>query len=693
MQFEREDGQKLAKIGVKNVLDLALLIPKKFEDLSIKESPNEGENVVQIECENSHRGASIFAVNAFCVTWQTHIKIVIFNARPWHFATFRAGSKCLIHGKSALYNGLWQFTNPKIITQSGAITPKFKLDLRDTTIVKLMDKYLNLDALMSEGLNKDESEYLLDLHKNDSKSVEILAKINSGENEILKFIEIFAYLKRLSKKKTHFLARKFLVQNIDWWIKSLPFVPTLDQLRAINDIRGDFSSDEAQRRVVMGDVGSGKTLVIFAAALMAGSAILMVPTSILADQIYAEAKRLLPRDFRVKLVKSGEKIDDLDGVNFIIGTHALLYRNLPRANVLMVDEQHRFGSNQRGLIEKMISESLDENLLQFEFENLDSQTDNKTQINEENDEIYPQQKQSNFKDKNELEQKENLNFSQKMAQNSTNSLKNDEKSINFQDKISKLNANAKKEEIRAHFIQFSATPIPRTLSLIQSELVKFSFLKIMPFEKKIQTIIFRNDGFSALLAHLREQISRGFQAIIVYPLVNESENHAYQSLNEGAPFWQKNFERTFITHGKDREKDEILARFRDEGDILVTTTIVEVGISLPRLSIIVIVGAERLGLATLHQLRGRVGRNGADSWCYLYTKMSEIPARLSEFASTLDGFKVAQMDLKNRQAGDLLDGKIQHGASFNYYDFEEEITQKAKDRLASLAGKKGGEGA
>ena len=579
---------------------------------------------------------------------------------------------------------MWQFTNPKIITQSGAITPKFKLDLRDTTIVNLMDKYLNLDALMNEGLNKDESEYLLDLHKNDSKSVEILAKINSGENEILKFVEIFAYLKRLSKKKTNFLARKFSVQNIDWWLKSLPFVPTLDQLRAIDDIRGDFNSDKAQRRVVMGDVGSGKTLVIFAAALMAGSAILMVPTSILADQIYAEARRLLPSDFRVKLIKSGEKIDDLDGVNFIIGTHALLYRNLPRANVLMVDEQHRFGSNQRGLIEKMISESLDENSLQFEFENLDTQTDNKAQIDEEYYEIYLQQKQSNFKDKNELEQKENLNFSQNIAQNSTNLLKNDEKSINFQDKISNL--NAKKEEIRAHFIQFSATPIPRTLSLIQSELVKFSFLKIMPFEKKIQTIIFRNDGFSALLAHLREQISRGFQAIIVYPLVNESENHAYQSLSEGAPFWQKNFKRTFITHGKDREKDEILARFRDEGDILVTTTIVEVGISLPRLSIIVIVGAERLGLATLHQLRGRVGRNGADSWCYLYTKMSEIPARLSEFASTLDGFKVAQMDLKNRQAGDLLDGKIQHGASFNYYNFEEEITQKAKDRLAKIGG-------
>ncbi|MDD5786719.1 helicase-related protein, partial [Campylobacter lanienae] len=116
----------------------------------------------------------------------------------------------------------------------------------------------------------------------------------------------------------------------------------------------------------------------------------------------------------------------------------------------------------------------------------------------------------------------------------------------------------------------------------------------------------------------------------------------------------------------------------------LATTIVEVGISLPRLSTIVIVGAEKLGLASLHQLRGRVGRHGGLGWCYLYTKLAQIPSRLSEFARTLDGFEVAKIDLKNRQAGDILDGTIQHGATFEYYDMDENITQKAKNRLDYL---------
>ncbi|MCI6641650.1 MAG: helicase-related protein, partial [Campylobacter hominis] len=127
--------------------------------------------------------------------------------------------------------------------------------------------------------------------------------------------------------------------------------------------------------------------------------------------------------------------------------------------------------------------------------------------------------------------------------------------------------------------------------------------------------------------------------------------------------------------------DKKLEIFRDSGSLLLTTTVVEVGISLPRLSIIVIVGAEKIGLASLHQLRGRVGRNGGIGYCYLYTKLESIPERLKEFAATLDGFKVAEIDLKNRQAGDLLDGTIQHGETFNYFDYDEDIALKAKERL------------
>ena len=117
---------------------------------------------------------------------------------------------------------------------------------------------------------------------------------------------------------------------------------------------------------------------------------------------------------------------------------------------------------------------------------------------------------------------------------------------------------------------------------------------------------------------------------------------------------------------------------------MLTTTVVEVGISLPRLSTILIVGAERLGLASLHQLRGRVGRNGGTGFFYLYTKLKNPPERLFEFARTLDGFKVAEIDLKNRQGGDLLEGSIQHGASFAWYNYEEDLTQIAKERVVKF---------
>ena len=414
----------------------------------------------------------------------------------------------------------------------------------------------------------------------------------------LKFIEILNYLQKLGAKKTSFPAQIYPLHDISDWLASLPFEPTRDQLSAIKDIASDLQSPLARRRVVMGDVGSGKTLVILASAAMNYPRIsyLMAPTSILAEQIYAEACRLLPPQIKVLLVKSGDREPNFAGAHLIIGTHALLYHELAPSNLIMVDEQHRFGSNQR-------------------------------------------------------------------------------------EKIARLTENG---EFRAHFIQFSATPIPRTLSMIQSELVSFSFLKQLPFEKQIKTKILQNDGFTGFMQDLRRELAAGNQAIIVYPLVQQSESSVYQSLEEAAPFWRAQFADVMITHGSDKDKEEILRRFRDEGRLLITTTIVEVGISLPRLSVILIVGAERMGLASLHQLRGRVGRKGQAGRCYLYTKLKSPPQRLREFAATLDGFKVANIDLKNRQGGDLLGGSVQHGAMFAWYDYEEDVTAAAKQRLKSL---------
>ena len=156
----------------------------------------------------------------------------------------------------------------------------------------------------------------------------------------------------------------------------------------------------------------------------------------------------------------------------------------------------------------------------------------------------------------------------------------------------------------------------------------------------------------------------------------------YQSLDEVRGFWEKRFGNVYVTHGEDREKEEILLSFREQGNILLATTVVEVGISLPRLTMVVIVGAERLGLATLHQLRGRVGRNGLKSWCYLYSNFS-TNGRLTQFAKTTNGFDIAKLDLKFRDSGDILDGTIQSGQRFRWLDMseDEEIVAYAKERI------------
>ena len=594
------DKKELDKIGVKTLIDLALILPKNFEDLTLSEFPNEGDNTVLIECKFMLNKGSFLSITAFCITWNLGIKIIIFNARPWHYGAFKNGKKIYITGKSSFYNSTWQFTNPKIITKIGEILPKYKLSLKDDKITSLIEKYLNKDELLSEGLNELETEFLLKLHEKSKESIKLVKnlELNNEALNTLKFIEIFNYMKKLSKKKFNFPAKKIEIYDISSWIKTLPFTPTNDQINALNDIKNDLLSCVAKRRVVMGDVGSGKTLIMLGASLMVypQTAVLMAPTSILAEQIYNEALKLLPKFMKIMLVKSGDKELDFKDINLIIGTHALLFQPLPKANLIMVDEQHRFGSNQR----------------------------------------------------------------------------------------QKINNLTKDGKFKAHFLQFSATPIPRTLSLIQSNIVEQSFLKQMPFKKDIKTIIVNKDGFFDMIKHIKDEIGKGKQAIIIYPLVEESQSSNYQSLNEGSTYWYKNFKNVYLTHGGDKEKEEILKEFRDKGDLLLTTTVVEVGISLPRLSIIVVVAPERMGLATLHQLRGRVGRNGGSGWCYLFTKLKEPPSRLLEFAKTLDGFKVAGIDLKNRQSGDLLDGSIQHGATFKFYDYEEDIADAAKKRLEIL---------
>lgn len=601
MKIKESDFEFFKKLKIRSAIDLALFLPKKIENLNPSKNPKENEICTQkvtIKSVSSRKN-QLFGLG-FCEEWQENISFVFFHPRAWHFGICKVGKELIFNAKLLRFNHTWQFNNPKILTSFEGFSPKYQiLGLKDTKIAAFIHKYLNYENLKESGIGDKYIHFLLNLHAYDEKSFFMFENLQNF-NKDLKYIEIYNFLKRLKAKKTYFKAHQINVFNIANWLKDLPFALTKDQLNTLKDIEKDLHSKEAKRRVIMGDVGCGKTLVLLGAALMVypKQAILMAPTSILAYQLYEEAKKFLPDFMNILFIKGGKKEKDLEQniqkANLIIGTHALIHLESYNAVLVMIDEQHRFGSAQR-------------------------------------------------------------------------------------EKIHSLN----KQEFAPHFIQFSATPIPRTLSMMQSELLNFSFIKQMPFKKDITTYCIQNEGFSKLSEKIKEEIAKNHQIIIIYPLVSASDKIPYLSLEQAKEYWQSHYEKVFVTHGKDKQKDEILERFRDEGNILLSTTVVEVGISLPRLSMIVIVGAERLGLATLHQLRGRVGRVGLKSACYLYTKLKEIPSRLKEFASTLDGFKIAELDLKNRLNGDLLDGFMQHGNEFKFFDFskDEKILEEVKKDL------------
>ncbi len=593
--FEEIDKKKLNSLGVKTLLDLVLLIPNSFEDTTIMQTPRNGKSgVLHVKVNSLNKRVNTLHVSCLCDTWNMMISLVIFNAKPFHYATFKASKKLYVLGKVEYIYGKWQMVQPKVITNIGTITPRYKTPLKNPTIINLMKKYITKENLLRYPLTEYEAKLLYDLHVKYKN--ELLEGVNFENilKPVLKMVEICNYLLKLSSKKLSFPASSKLISSESEFVKSLPFSLTNDQQYAIKDIKEDLASDIATKRVIMGDVGCGKTMVIFASAMMAypKKSILMVPTTILAVQIFNEAQKYLK--IKTCLVTSNEKDLNLDEYDFIIGTHALLYKNLPKSDLVMIDEQHRFGTKQRKLIHSLVSSG----------------------------------------------------------------------------------------KTHPHFLQFSATPIPRTFAMINSSVIKYSFIKELPFKKDIDTKIIKKENFKELLLHVENEIEKNHQIIIIYPLVEKSDVNEYQSLQEARGFWEKKYKNVYVTHGKDKEKEEILQEFREHGDILLATTVVEVGISLPRLTTIVIVGAERLGFASLHQLRGRVSRTGLKGYCYLFSYSKNLQ-RLEEFASTSNGFEIAELDLKYRQSGDLLNGLVQHGEQFKYFDIRRDVQvlKNAKKRL------------
>jgi ATP-dependent DNA helicase RecG len=575
-----EDHDRFKKLGFTNLLDLSLHVPIAYEKNLL------GHNTFEITITSVQKTPRVFRFHFITKDSGRRMVGILFNTSYFHIKHFIVGAELFIKGK--IEHG--EVHQPKIIKREDVnkIIPKYAKNASNKTIKALVEKYISVDTLMESGLPQEVAEHLYRIHHPTPAFIAAYEQKGfSGKLlESLKYTELYNYTTKLSKKRRDFPTQQPLCGDVETFINSLPFQLTNDQLSAISDIQKDFLSEHAAKRVIVGDVGCGKTMVILCSVMLAHPhrAILMAPTTILAKQIYEEAQKYLPDSIKSTLVTNKTKKIDLESYDFIIGTHALLYKELPPSPLIMIDEQHRFGTNQRELIKTLVEVD---------------------------------------------------------------------------------------DEKRPHFLQFSATPIPRTFSMLQSKTIDFSFIKELPFTKDIDTRIVTKQGFSDVLTHIEKEIQQNHQIIIVYPLVESSEHLEYQSIDEAAGFWQKKFDNVYVTHGKDKEKEQILEEFRDNGSILLATTVIEVGISLPRLTTIVIAAPERLGLASLHQLRGRVSRNGLKGYCYLFTKI-DPPKRLKDFIKTTNGFEIAELDLKYRQSGDLLEGKMQSGKSFRWVDFAED---------------------
>jgi ATP-dependent DNA helicase RecG len=420
--------------------------------------------------------------------------------------------------------------------------------------------------------------------------------------ERLRFEELFLYQAILAtRKRSHRTARPAPRlgkpgESVGRWIESLPFEPTHDQLRAFDEIDADLDSGEPMQRLLMGEVGSGKTVVALYSmlrALEAGfQAVLMAPTETLAEQHAVTLGKLLAEEATpfalltgaTPAVRRREALDRLASgeLSLIVGTHALIEPTVQfaRLGLCVVDEQHRFGVAQRKAL--------------------------------------------------------------------------DSKGV---------------EGLAPHILHMTATPIPRTLSLTAYGDLDTTALHELPSGRKpVQTRVVEEDERDGAYEFIRGQLREGRQAFVVCPLVEQSEKMQGRAAEVEAERLAAGELRDFrvgVIHGQMRSLDKAAAMeafAAGATDVLVATTVIEVGIDVANATVMVIEGAERYGISQLHQLRGRVGRGEHASCCLLFPEDAGALARqrLKAVEKESDGFKLAEVDLSLRGEGEVL-GTRQHG--------------------------------
>ncbi len=527
-----------------------------------------------------------------------------FNA-PWMARNLQAGRNMRFYGRVTQKNGQRALQNPSVVTETGLI-PVYRTirGFPAKSFRKLMRAALNtLPESCPETLPDDFRAqyrlYPLDAALKQAHFPENAEKLREARRRI-SFERILLYLVYVSGAGC---ARKpaepvFHTENaMEDFLSRLPFQPTGAQKRALREIAADLEKPAAMARMVQGDVGCGKTAVAFGAVAMAVSGgmqtAMMAPTEILARQHYENAVSLLsPMGIRCCLLTGSTKVKE-----------------------------------RREILEKLKNHTCD---AVFGTHALFSRDVEYAHLG-----LVITDEQHRFG----VNQRTNL-----------------------QNKGKKGNATV------PHLLVMSATPIPRSLALILYGDLDLTVIDELPAGRKsVQTRIVPESRREDMYGFIRREVQKGRQAYVVCPLAEPSDDEPEDNENrpqseaKSARDVREELEkkelaglRVALTWGgqKSEEKEEVLRAFRQgEQDVLVATTVIEVGVNVPNATVMVVENAERFGLSQLHQLRGRVGRGDLESWCFL---MSDKPRKLRILAETNDGFLISQKDLELRGPGDLI---------------------------------------
>lgn len=550
------------------------------------------------------------------------LELVWFQGINWIQKTLNVGTQYLVFGRAGFFMNNPQITHPEmeVITAetSGAksfLEPIYpsteKLRARSLSGRQIGKLTFNLFTVLNEKeLQENLPQPILDKYKFISmykafKQIHFPANAEEYYSAVkrLKFEELFLSQLRLGmlRLERHRFSRGLVFDKVGELFNSfynnyLPFQLTGAQKRVLKEIRKDTGSGRQMNRLLQGDVGSGKTMVALLIMLIAADnnfqSCLMAPTEILAQQHYNSITKLL-KDMAVtvklhtgsssaKERKEVLQMCENGEVHILIGTHAVIENTVQFKNLglAIVDEQHRFGVEQRAKLWK-------------------------------------------------------------------------------------------KNEIHPHILVMTATPIPRTLALTAYGDLDYSIMDEMPPGRHPITTVHRYEYTRPqVMDFIKDEIKKGRQAYIIYPLIEESAKMDFENLMKGyeevKAFFPEPAYWISMLHGRQKaaQKEINMQRFvKGETQIMVSTTVIEVGVDVPNASVMVIESAEKFGLPQLHQLRGRVGRGSEKSFCILLTSTkisSEARQRLKIMCDTNDGFKIAEKDLEIRGPGDI-EGTKQSG--------------------------------